>query len=386
MKTLEAKSWFERNSKITILLIIFSILIIIVVAFEKFFEYQNRKNLINADYHVRYIRLRESPPLMSTYTWPSKREMECSDTLEYKRYRFRVDRNGFIFPSEKYSKPDNTIVFLGGSTTECQFNQEENRFPYLVGCLLEKKLGQKINSYNGGTSGNNSMHTLFCLMAKVLPLNPKVVVMMENINDMVFLLYDESYYTQNPSTSIIVNEDYSALGLIRIFMKKLIPNIYQAALQRIDIRRYVQRAMYGDEFAYISKGKVISEEDKIKVLKEFGVNLQLFIDICKIKGIAPVLMTMASRLKDNPDKIILNETKQLRVDISYQNFKELFDKMNETIRRKARENGILVIDLARHIPQDRDYIYDSVHLTDRGCIKAAEIISSNLIPLLSKAN
>ena len=386
MSTLEAKSWFERNSKTTVLLVIMFILILIVVGLEKYFEYQNHKNQINADYHVRYIRLRESPPLMSTYTWPSKREMECSDGLEYKKYRFRVDRNGFIFPSEKHSTPDKSIVFLGGSTTECQFVQEEKRFPYLVGCLLEKKLGKKINSYNGGTSGDNSMHLLFCLMAKVLPLNPSAVVLMENINDLVMLLYDKSYYSENPTASIIVTEDYSVIGLIRILMKKLIPNLYQAALQFIDIRRYVQRAMYGDEFAYITKGKQISEKEKSKIIKEFKTNLQLFIDICKIKGISPVLMTMASRLKDNPDEVTLKEIKRLRVDLSYQDFKELFDNMNEAIRSKANENGIMVIDLARQIPQDRDYIYDCVHFTDKGSVKAAEIISSNLAPLLSQAN
>ncbi|RJR34303.1 MAG: SGNH/GDSL hydrolase family protein, partial [Deltaproteobacteria bacterium] len=107
---------------------------------------------------------------------------------------------------------------------------------------------------------------------------------------------------------------------------------------------------------------------------------------CKTKGVTPVLMTMASRVKDIPDEIILKAVKLLKVDLTYQEFKELFDSINETIRSKAHENGIPVIDLARQIPQDRDHLYDMVHLTDKGCQRAAEIISSNLSTLLSNKN
>lgn len=381
METKKSITWLERYPKITILLILVPILIIIVFACEKYFAYYNRKSLINADYHYRFIRLKESPPLTSYYLRPSKKDLEMSDNLKPKRYLFRTDRNGFIIPSEKHQNPDIVIVFLGGSTTECFFNEEENRFPYKVGCLLEQELRKKINSYNAGTSGNNSMHSLFILMSKVLPLKPTAVVMMHNINDLIILLYEGSYYPSNPSKSIIITEDYSLLHVARCLIKNFIPNIYMAALPAI--REFVRKAKYGDEYANVKSDKVISDQDKADIIKLFKMNLQLFIDICKTKGVTPILMTMASRITDNPDKIILTEAK-LRVKLDYRNFKNLFENMNETIRRKARENGIMLIDLARQIPQDREHIYDIVHLTDKGSQRAAKIISSHLLPLLSK--
>lgn len=384
MGTNKAKNWVERNPKITIFLVLVPVLITIVFAFEKYFAYQNRKNLINANYHYRSIRLRESPPLLSNYLWPLKNDLEVSDALKCKKYLFRIDKNGFLIPSEIYPNPDKVIVFLGGSTTECSFIDEEKRFPYQVGCLLEQKLDQKINSYNGGNAGNNSMHSLFVLMSKVIPLKPTAVIMMHNINDLIMLLYEGSYYSTNPTKSIIITEDYSSLHLIRDFIKNFIPNIYMAALQVTFIREFVQSAKYGDEFADVKGGKVISDQDKAKIINEFGTNLQLFIDICQTKGITPVLMTMPSRVKDIPDDIIFKAVKMLRVDLNYREFKELFDNMNETIRSKAHENGIMVIDLARQIPQDPDHMYDIVHLTDKGCKRAAEIISGDLSPLLSK--
>ena len=55
-----------------------------------------------------------------------------------KPYVLRVDRQGFIMPSKIHDHPDLTIAFLGGSTTECIYVDEDNRFPYLVGRLLER--------------------------------------------------------------------------------------------------------------------------------------------------------------------------------------------------------------------------------------------------------
>ena len=62
-----------------------------------------------------------------------------SDGLEQKPYVLRVDRQGFIMPAKIHDHPDLTIAFLGGSTTECTYVDEDQRFPYLVGRLLERR-------------------------------------------------------------------------------------------------------------------------------------------------------------------------------------------------------------------------------------------------------
>jgi hypothetical protein len=92
------------------------------------------------------------------------------------------------------------------------------------------------------------------------------------------------------------------------------------------------------------------------------------------------LMTMASRFKDQPEKNVLDRFNT--VVVSYQEYKSLFDRFNESIRKKARENGILLIDLAAAIPPEKAYIYDSIHYNDRGSIQAAEVIKDNLEPLV----
>src|SRR4030042_1745628 len=102
-------------------------------------------------------------------------------------------------------QPHLTLVFLGGSTVACIYVEEENRFPYLVCNLLAQKTGKRITSINSGVGGNNSLHSLDILLNKLVPVRPDVVVMMHNINDLVALIFERTYWSKNPSRAAIVN-------------------------------------------------------------------------------------------------------------------------------------------------------------------------------------
>ena len=112
------------------------------------------------------------------------------------------------------------------------------------------------------------------------------------------------------------------------------------------------------------------------------MNLQTFITICKIRKITPVLMTEASRFKENPDEAIRNRFE--KVIVSYQEYRDLFNAFNDSIRKKAQENNILVIDLAKKIPPEKEYIYDAIHYNNQGSRAAAKVISADLKPLVSQ--
>jgi hypothetical protein len=92
-----------------------------------------------------------------------------------------------------------------------------------------------------------------------------------------------------------------------------------------------------------------------------------------------VLMTMSSRFKDHPDPVVAAAVKD--IGLRYETFKDLFDSFNEAIRQKAAANHVLLIDLAKAIPQEKEYLYDIVHHNDQGSIKTAQVISEHLQPL-----
>ncbi len=80
-------------------------------------------------------------------------------------------------PAQRFDSPSATIVFLGGSTTECLFVAEDLRFPTYVSTLLETK-GLQINSMNFGRSANNVQHSINNLINHVVNDEPDIVVMM----------------------------------------------------------------------------------------------------------------------------------------------------------------------------------------------------------------
>jgi lysophospholipase L1-like esterase len=377
-----SNNWFERNSKKTIFLFLIVLFFLLVYGSEKILQYKNQGIGFNYNLPNRAIALREYRPYMKELLHAGKKEVHY-DTLVLKDYLLRIDNDGFIIPSKKYSDPDISIVFLGGSTTECRFVEEENRFPYLTGLLLERKLGIRINSYNAGRSGNNSLHSLDILLNKVLPLKPDIVIMMENINDISILLHEKSYWNKNKSRSVIFNvNDEIVSNFIKIMRDRWIPNV-SAELRNIDrsIRSFRKSGSKpNDEFA-ATRGKPIVI-DKYSMVEQFEMNLQSLIYLCKARNIIPVIMTMSSRFKEKPDKIVADAVKDTGVD--YGQFKDIFDTFNESIRKKAKENNIMVIDLAKKIPQEKELLYDIVHHNDKGSIKCAEIISEQLAPMVQQ--
>ena len=377
-------NWFERNPKKTIAFIILFILMAGTYCMEKLLAYKNNGIGYNFALKNRAIALREFRPLLKEYNRPAK-EDEPYDTIEKKNYLLRVDENGFIMPSEKYSNPDISLVFLGDSVTAELLVDEEKRFPYLSGVLLEKEIGVKINSINASRTANNTLNTLDVLLNKIIPMKPDIAIMMHNNNDVAIMLYEKTYWNNSPTRRLIFDmNEYILNNFFKIMRDKFIPNISRelrlagARLRTLLRTKSIDKS--NDEFAKMRNTKV--NYNTSEMVEQFEMNLQTFITICKIRKITPVLMTMASRFTENPDKAIIDRFKN--VVISYQEYKHLFDLFNDSIRKKARENNILLIDLAAKIPPEKEYIYDVIHYNNSGSIKAAEIIKDNLKPLLQQ--
>lgn len=358
-------SKFELYPKITLFLILSISFFALVIAFEKILGAKLAGG--NSDEQVRYIRLREHSPLLQQSFTPSSREIQNADSLKSKTYPFSTNKDGYINPSQLHKKPDITIAFLGGSTTECLFVDRDKRFPYLTGKLLEKN-SLKVNTINSGVSGNNSLHSINILLNKIMAKKPDIAIMMHNVNDLSVLLYEDTYWNDNFYRSTLIEEDRS----IKTFIRRLLPNTYEL-LYRIK----TSFSGFHDEFANV-RGHDLQFDTK-KVLAMFAANLTIFINISNAKNIKPVLLTQPNRLTAKPDKVILDSCAAIEaLGISYESYRELYMAMNEKIRTVAKDNNILLIDLAKEVPQTKEYMYDPVHLNSAGSELVSTIIAQRL--------
>jgi lysophospholipase L1-like esterase len=382
-----ATSWFERNPKKTLGLVLFLLLLGLTFAAEKILAYINRSHHLVLFTERRYINLRECLPGIDVVEVPPAKALRESDDLVRQEYRIRTDADGFVLPYHKYEKPDKTLVFLGGSTVLCLYVEEENRFPYLVGNLLERETGKKITSLNGGVGGNNTLHSLNLLVNKVIPRRPDLVILMHNINDLACLMYDKTYWSQNPSRSPIVEftfyKNLKGLQALATLARDIyIPNLHVATRT---LRKKILGAFKDpdDEFAH-ARGRRL-ELDSEAMAAEFRLNLQTFINICRARGITPVLMTQFNRYRANPDGKVKEALEKFEKDtgVPAQEFVAAYQRLNQATLEVARAKGVLAIDLARDIPQEKQYMYDVVHLNTAGSRLAARLISEKLRPLVA---
>ena len=379
------KTWPERHAKKVIFLLVFLVVCGLGLLTEKILAF--KAGALSHPLGVkRFIKLREFEPGYAEVLLPSLQAMAQSDTLVRRPYIIRVDENGFIMPAKVHEHPDLTLVFLGGSTTEDIYDDENNRFPYLVGHLLEESTGLRVNSYNAAKSGNDSLHSLDVLLNKVVPLKPDLVAMMHNINDLSILLFEKSYWNRNPSRSPLIEKkpDWRTVGknlqeTFQLARDLVVPHLY-AALHRL---LHAEGKSQADEFQQVRGQKIEVNQDYL--VREFTLNLQTFINICQARGITPVLLTMPSRLKDDPDPLIprLMQRLEKQNGITYRDFKGAFDRFNQAIREVAAQNRVLLIDLAQEIPQEKEYMSDVVHFTPAGSRLVAQKIAAGLSPLLA---
>jgi lysophospholipase L1-like esterase len=380
------KNWLERNPKKVIGTLLLLAIGGLAVGTEKLLARKNH-GLINPAGIQRYIKLREFNPLYRDVLVPSQEGLRIADGLAPESFVVRVDRQGFIMPAKIHDHPDLTIAFLGGSTTECVYVMEPDRFPYLAGRLLERQTHLKVNSYNAGRSGNNTLHCINVLMNKVVNLKPDLVVLMENINDLAILMYDKTYWNDHPSRSPLIEKppNFKTVGkdleqIFHLVRDITFPNLSRELKQLSPFGPQGKR----DEFQGVRGKKIIIDQEFL--VREFSLNLQTFINICRAREITPVLMTQASRLTDSPDPLIKKLMQKLEVNqgITYTDFKAAFDRLNQTIRDVGAKNQVLVIDLAREIPPVKENIADVTHFNDQGSRLVAARIANDLTPIIAR--
>lgn len=362
---------FEQYPRATLIAVNLLLLVVSIVAFELILRFRDPTALRRVATAGRLIQLAEHPP--NTVWFVEPYGVEIADTLERKQYRLAIDENGYVTPSELYDDPDIVMLFLGGSTTETMFVEEESRFPYLVGRLLETA-DIRINAYNAGRAASNSQHSLNILLNKGLALEPDIVFMMHNVNDLGVHLAGRAYVEPAqlvPSERSPQSHIYRGF---RAFFRQILPNttqVVRGVWQRYQFWQRDAALTVSDESTF----RTWNEAEITAVQAKFAANLRTFVAICRAHDIEPVLMTQPNRITAEPNAVF-RQAIHNTFQIEYADYRDLYLRFNETVRAVADEQDVVLIDLAADIPQSEQYIYDWVHLNTVGSELVAEKIAT----------
>ena len=216
------------------------------------------------------------------------------------------------------------------------------------------------------------MHALISLIAKGLVYHPKIVVLMENANDLTLLTKTKSYWSAPISRELVQGQParvkfqiYDTLTAAKNF---LMPNLWNL------VKSGLPRAFYQlDEWEDYRKYQE-PPPDLGALRIEYRSSLMSFIGVSRAWGSEPVLMTQFNRIRAD-DKFVRQQYESNPQTMSYDDFVEMYAAFNETIREVAKEAKVPLIDLERVVAPNSEYIYDSLHLNDAGSRLVANSIS-----------
>lgn len=272
----------------------------------------------------------------------------------------RSDEKGYILPSRQFADPDVTIAFLGGSTTECRYVQENLRFPALTSDLLHAQ-GYAANILNAGRSGNTLHDSINNYFNHVVQDRPDIVVLMHAINDHGLLAKDPGYLSR--SAQMVTARKQCKWLLLDLSAKSSIFGL----LREIEYRMVPRET-----------GMLTSSIGPPMDQASFADRLEVFVSMVQSFGAVPVLMTQPLA--------------EARTELT-PGWADTFNqrRFNDTIRSVAAEKQIALIDLVKHLEEMPDfaenplkYLYDGIHVTDIGSEVYARKIASSLAPLVQE--
>jgi lysophospholipase L1-like esterase len=297
--------------------------------------------------------------------------------------KINYSRNALGFrgpmPTDSIAKL-NSIITIGGSTTECRFLSDSTTWSFLLGEQLKDSV-PNVWVNNAGIDGHSTFGHLLLMKEYIIKLKPKYVLLLTGVNDVE---------TEKPERFDVANDNRLQYGSVKQFIKSL--------LQKTEIGSTFYQ-FYAIRLAY-KKGLIHKEVD-FKQLKDttytpayiqetiskqknyligYQSRLQEIVNICKANSIKPILLTQPSLYGSYVDS-----TSGVRMDLKFHESnlgknnllqEQVLEEYNNVVRSFSTQ--ATVIDLAKLMPKNTVYYYDFIHFNKQGAAKVAEMLATSL--------
>ncbi len=379
-------SRFEKHPVLTLTVIVLAVVVGLVAVTETALRTGKTMDelpmFVSLPRPERHIRLREWLPNTRFLAAPPKIRRANPGGPVHDIYPLTIDSDGFIEPARVHAEPNVTVVFLGGSTTECLYVTPELRFPALAGRLMGKQLDLKVNGLNGAKSGNNTMHSLHILTGKVLPLRPDFVVLMNNVNDIGVLSRYGTYWTDNSDFRQTLVPERSFERVFRDLRDLLIPDTYRAFKQ---VRKRFA-GLVGPKSAYASETADGAARPAVEQwADDYESALRQFVATAKAWNVRPVLLTQAALTRNDSGQggaalegDYLAAANLERRGFTAESFANAQAYFNQIMRFVAHQEGALLVDIAAAPWTDQE-LYDQLHFSDQGSQRVAALVAEVLV-------
>jgi lysophospholipase L1-like esterase len=286
----------------------------------------------------------------------------------YKSGPIAINSLGFRGPDIPAQKPAGTVrlAFLGGSTTYCAENSSnEAVWAHLVTQRLQAEYPDVNFDYvNGGVPGYTTSASLRNFVNRIAQLDPDIVVIYHATNDLskfgFELAKQQGIVEERPDQGRFWLSDYSLLvHLAELNLKILLRQGAAAA----------------------TTGKLPIDNNALSL--PFRESLEALVTAVTERAPVVALATFATQYRSDQDR----ETQLAAASTSlyYMPYMSLdgllqgFAAYNSVIRDVAQLRQVLLLEAAQEIPGDAVHFHDSVHFTDAGSRRMAELVAEGLL-------
>lgn len=242
------------------------------------------------------------------------------------------------------------ILAVGGSTTVNRYSVERggrDTASWLEELLNARSAGERVEVLNCGGDAFSTAHSLVNLQLRLLELDPDVIVLMENINDL-----SVNYHGAGATS------DYSNKYLLPFYVN---PTLQAGTSLRGFLNQSRLLAATG-LLGVFPQGELALMNDIAPGLRYFRRNLLAIGALCAREGIELVLLTQPSRMRDVP-----------YYDRAH------FTRYNQAITEVATELGCRSIDMHTLFGHDPEDFVDEFHYSPRGAQRFATLLAEQWV-------
>ena len=293
--------------------------------------------------------------------------------------QWRINEKGYRGGNFSVAKPKGAIriLFYGGSAVFDPYASWQEDWPRRVENILHQNGLTHVEVINAGIPGHASFDSFGRLFAEGHIFGPDYVVLYNAWNDIKYFRATEPL-----------------LRHFRPYVEWADPRLnYTGTLDRF-ICEHSQLYVYLRHRYYNWRHQIALEGGKPQgqyssqlsdlALKQYSINVEMFVDLARNIGAVPILMTQA-RLPA-PDN---TEAEKKRISYDYQLLTHpalcrAFEKIDQIIHRVAQEKNVFVIDASTNLSGKNEFFNDAVHLTDEGARQLATITAQHFVQFIKK--
>ena len=281
-----------------------------------------------------------------------------------------------------------SLVTIGGSTTQCFFLSDGQTWTAQLGKNLEQSF-KSVWVNNAGLDGHTTHGHLILLEDFITNLHPKVALFLVGVNDIARAAISD-WDAENVKSGV-------QFGSVKAFIKSLSAYSEVVSLFLNGYRSYTayKAGLIHDQVdltqrGYLDVPEAEQRENFLQNVKPEFINgyqerLIKIVEICRKNGIEPVFVTQPLLVGFGTDDVTGVDLARVRAYGPRQTGKMYWDVLeayNDVTRKVAKDQGVLLVDLAREMPKSSRYFYDFIHFSPQGAHVVADILYESLCPVL----